>query len=110
MADNRAPLLLVTTRLFSLRLGLALLPRNDLLQRRHMPRKRTAACRSRGDRGLRLLADERFLNGNVTSLGQRLDLRAEIAVGGIGEFFQPREFNDYGDIALTSIASAADTI
>ena len=57
-----------------------------------MPGERAAARRGGGNRGLRLLADKRFVDLDVAGLGQRLDMRAEIAVGGAGQLLQFGEF------------------
>ena len=46
----------------------------------------------RGHGGLRLLADKGLVDRDIAGLGQRLDMGAEIAVGGAGQLFQPGEF------------------
>ena len=70
--------------------------RDDLLQRRDMAGERAAAGGGGGHRGLRLLADKGLVHRDVAGLGQRLDMGAEIAVGGAGELLQPREFQPRG--------------
>ena len=50
-----------------------------------------AACGGGGHRGLRLLADKGLFDRNIAGLRQRLDMGAEIAVGGAGELLQPGE-------------------
>ncbi len=57
-----------------------------------MPRESDAAGGGGGDGRLQLPADEGLLHRHVACLGQRLDMRAEIAVGGAGELLQRREF------------------
>lgn len=53
-----------------------------------MPREGATAGGGGGDRRLQLLADEGFLHGDVASLGEGLDMRTEIAVGGAGQLLQ----------------------
>src|SRR5438046_1918947 len=59
---------------------------NDLLQGRDMPGKRAAAGGRCRHCGLRLLADKGLFHRDVAGFRQRLDMSAEIAVGGAGEF------------------------
>ena len=66
--------------------------RDDLLQRRDVAGEGAAPGGGRGHRGLRLLADEGLVDGDIAGLRQRLDMRAEIAVGGAGQLLQPGEF------------------
>ena len=46
-----------------------------------------AAGGAGGHRGLRLLADKRLVDRDITRFGQRLDMGAEITVGGAVSFF-----------------------
>ena len=57
-----------------------------------MAGERAAPGRGRGHRGLRLLADKGLFDRDIAGLRQRLDMGAEIAVGGAGQLFQPGEF------------------
>ncbi len=66
--------------------------RDDLLQGRDMAGEGAAAGRARGHRGLRLLADKGLVDRDIAGLGQGLDMRAEIAVGGAGQLLQSGEF------------------
>ena len=50
----------------------------------------------RGHRGLRLPADKGLIHRNIAGLGKRLDMGAEIAVGGAGQLFQFGEFQPRG--------------
>ncbi len=45
-----------------------------------------------GHGGLRLLADKGLFDPDIAGLRQRLDMGAEIAVGGAGQLFQFGEF------------------
>ena len=49
-----------------------------------------------GYRGLRLLADKGLFDRDVAGLRKRLDMGAEIAVGGAGQLFQFCEFEPGG--------------
>src|SRR5262249_51621349 len=72
-------------------LFIPLAARDDLLQGRDMAGERAAPRGGRGHRGLRFLANEGLVDPDIAGLGQRLDMRAEIAVGGAGELLQSGE-------------------
>ena len=67
-----------------------------------MAGERAAAGGGGGHRGLRLLADKGLFDRDVAGLGQRLDMGAEIAVGGAGQLFQPGEFQPGGPAARSA--------
>src|SRR5438876_11159424 len=70
--------------------------RDDFLQGRDMAGEGAPARGGRGHRGLRLLADKGLLHRDITGLRQRLDMSAEIAVGGAGQLLQPGKFQSDG--------------